>query len=119
MTSKIATRNKFKCPIFGRPEDISQINLPTYEDMLRCCFFQRLNLVPKTRNKEPSFSRIAENVATKIESIWAKASTAIPIVTHSRVLQMIHTYLGKYTNFKKSYKRDNTSKAFQTKIKAF
>ncbi|GBM66217.1 hypothetical protein AVEN_27906-1 [Araneus ventricosus] len=32
---------------------------------------------------------------------------------------MIHTYHGKYTNFKKSYKRDNASKAFQTKIKAF
>ncbi|GBN50888.1 hypothetical protein AVEN_140979-1 [Araneus ventricosus] len=62
----------------------------------------------KSCTQEPSFSRIAENVATKIESVWAKASTAIPIVTHSRVLQMIHTYLGKYTNLKKSYKSDNT-----------
>ncbi|GBN22352.1 hypothetical protein AVEN_145730-1 [Araneus ventricosus] len=87
--------------------------------MLHSCFFERLNLAPKTGNKEPSFSRIAENVATKIESVWAKASTAIHVVTHSRVLQIIYTYDGKYTNFKKSYKRDNTSKAFQTKIKAF
>ncbi|GBN23325.1 hypothetical protein AVEN_212643-1 [Araneus ventricosus] len=47
-----------------------------------------------------------------------KSKHAIPIVTHSRVLQMIHTYHRKYTNFKKSYKRDNT-KAFQTKIKSF
>ncbi|GBN56908.1 hypothetical protein AVEN_173677-1 [Araneus ventricosus] len=67
MTSKISTRNKFNSLIFGIPEDISQINLPTYGDMLSCCFFERLNLVPKTRNKEPSFSRIAENIATKIE----------------------------------------------------
>ncbi|GBM01864.1 hypothetical protein AVEN_218982-1 [Araneus ventricosus] len=119
MTSKISTWNKFKCPIFGSLEDISQINLPTYENMLRCCFFETLNLAPKTGNKEPSLSRIAENVATKIESVWAKASTAIPIVTHSRVLQTIHTYHGKNTNFKKSYKRGNTSKTFQTKIKAF
>ncbi|GBN03000.1 hypothetical protein AVEN_223703-1 [Araneus ventricosus] len=117
MTSKISTRNKFKCPIFGSPEDISQINLPTYKDMLRSCFFERINLAPKTGNKESSFSRIVENVATKIEFVWAKASTAI--ATHSRVLQIIHIYYGKYTNFKKSYKRDNTSKAFQTKINAF
>ncbi|GBM52560.1 hypothetical protein AVEN_138530-1 [Araneus ventricosus] len=94
--------------------NISRINLPTYEDMLRCYLFERLNLVPKTGNKEPSFLRIPENFATKIESVWAKASIVIPIVTHSRVLQMIHTYHGKYTNFKKSYKRDNTNK-----IKAF
>lgn len=119
MTSKISTWNKFKCPIFGSPKDLSQINLPTYEDMLRCCFFERLNLAPKTGNKEPSFSTIAENVASKIESVWAKASTAIPIVTHTRILQMIHTYHAKYTFFKKSYKRDYTSKAFQTKIKTF
>ncbi|GBO07993.1 hypothetical protein AVEN_272735-1 [Araneus ventricosus] len=59
MTSKISKRNKFKCPIFGRPEDISQINLPTYEYMLRCCFFEGLNLAPKTGNKDPTFSRIA------------------------------------------------------------
>ncbi|GBN98496.1 hypothetical protein AVEN_87229-1 [Araneus ventricosus] len=82
MTSKISTRNKFNYPIFGSPEDISQIRLPTYEDILRCCCFERLNLAPKTGNKEPSFSRIAENVSTKIESVWAKASTASPIVTH-------------------------------------
>ncbi|GBN68531.1 hypothetical protein AVEN_91436-1 [Araneus ventricosus] len=74
--------------------------------MLRCCFFERLNLELKTGNKEPSFSRIAESVATKIESVWAKA--CIVIVNHSRVLQMIQTYHGKYTNFKKSHKRDNT-----------
>ncbi|GBN86837.1 hypothetical protein AVEN_200737-1 [Araneus ventricosus] len=59
MTSKISKRNKFKCPIFGRPEDVSQINLPTNEYMLRCCFFEGLNLAPKTGNKEPTFSRIA------------------------------------------------------------
>ena len=115
----MSTRNKFKCPIFGSPKDISQINLPTYEDMLRCCFFERLNLAPKTGNKEPCFSIIAENVAAKIESVWAKASTAIPIVTHSRILQMIHTYHGKYTNIKRSYKRDKTRTAFQAKINTF
>ncbi|GBN17574.1 hypothetical protein AVEN_121074-1, partial [Araneus ventricosus] len=89
----------------------------TYEDMLCCCFYERLNLPPKSWNNEPSVSRIAENVATKIESVWAEGSMAIE--THSRVLQIIHTYHGKYINFKKSYKRDNTKKAFRTKIKAF
>ncbi|GBO30626.1 hypothetical protein AVEN_252636-1 [Araneus ventricosus] len=69
--------------------------------------------------QKTSFWRIAENVATKIESVCLKASTAIPIMTPSRVLPIIHIYHGKYTNFKKSCKRDNHSKAFQTKIKAF
>ncbi|GBO30498.1 hypothetical protein AVEN_47220-1 [Araneus ventricosus] len=68
---------------------------------------------------EKSEQIIVENVTNKIESVWAKASTAIPIVTHSRVLQIIHTYHGKHTNFKKSYKRDNPVRLSKKRSKHF
>lgn len=53
--------------------------------------------------KEPVFSDIAETISQDIENIWVKAS--LPIVSHTRVIQMIKTYHLKCKNILKSIAR--------------
>lgn len=64
---KFHTRDAFKCPLFGNPEELKKTQLPTYEGVLKCCFQERKNLSPLKGSKEPSFKLIAENVAKKLK----------------------------------------------------
>ena len=57
MSLKSRSQNKFKCPLFWSLEDISQRNLPTYENIHRCGFFERIILTAKTGTKDPSFKK--------------------------------------------------------------
>lgn len=94
------------------------VSLPTYEDVLLCCFEESYQLLVKSETrKKNSFSTIAEHVACQIEAIYAKAS--IPIVSHTRVVQMIKSYHDAYYGLRKSYKRDNKKDLFQEKIVKF
>lgn len=88
--SNFSLRQTFDCPFFGHPKDRGN-NLPTHEDVLRCCAYQRRYLGQKSGgNKEPSFSDIAANVAAQILVFYDKAS--IPAVTEKRVIVKIHAY---------------------------
>lgn len=84
------TRHSFKCPIFGHPRDLLQTNLPTYEDILRCCFEERFQLAIKLNNTKVSFSVVKNSVANKVKLIFEKAS--IPTVSDYRIVQLIDAY---------------------------
>lgn len=63
--------------------------LPTYEDVIRCCLHEKRCIGSESGgSREPPFSAIANAVTKKLETIYIKAS--IPIVTHTRIVQMIH-----------------------------
>lgn len=114
---KFQRRNIFKCPLFGKPEELKKTQLPTYQDMLKCCFQERQNLAPLKGSKEPNFKDIVENVAKKIEKVYLTSS--IPIVSHKRVVQMIHTYHKTYKNLMKHYKEREKTSSYQSKIQIF
>ena len=57
-------------------------------------------LKPGTSAKEPTINEIS---ALKIENIWLRAS--IPVVSNTRILQMIEAYHDKYRNLLKSKSR--------------
>ncbi|GBP49054.1 hypothetical protein EVAR_81614_1 [Eumeta japonica] len=102
-------RQPHKCPIFGTIEDIKENVLPTYQDVMKCYEWNRLQVkIKNVSNKEPTFSEIAEIVTRKVEGVWQKAS--IPIVSHTRVIQLLKAYHSKCKNIIKSLKRLATEK---------
>lgn len=115
--SKKITRHSFKCPIFGQPKDLPQTNLPTYEDVLRCCFEERFKLATKLNNSKVSFSVVKKSVSEKVKLIFEKAS--IPTVSAYRIVQLIDAYYEKYWKLRKSYQRDNAKVDFKKKIRDF
>lgn len=118
VSNKLLTRQSHRCPIFGLCKGLNGVSLPTYEDVLLCCFEESYQLSVKSETKKNiSFSLIAENVAFQIEAIYAKAS--IPIVSHTRVVQMIRSYHDSYYNLRKSYNRDHKKDSFQKKVEKF
>lgn len=97
------TRNTTKCPFFGDVCDIKDNNiLPTYADVMKCYEWTRRQIKwNKNTQKEPTFQEIAIIVTDKIEKIWTKAS--LPIVSHTRVTQMLQAYHLKCKNILKSH----------------
>lgn len=98
------TRKATNCPIFGAPEEMSENQLPTYKQVMKCYNLIRYRLkLEYNSKKEPTINEISETVAKKIEDLWQKAS--IPIVSHNRVLQLVKAYHAKCKNLIKSLKR--------------
>ena len=113
----VLTRNKLKCLIFGDAKELSNNVLPTFEDVMQYYLFVKHKLKPETTSKEPSVSSIAEIIAVDLEKVWLKAS--IPVVSHTRVLQMIKTYHDKYRNILKSAKSRINIETFKKKLENF
>lgn len=113
----VLTRNKLKCLIFGDAKELGNNVLPTFEDVMQYYLFVKHKLKPEITSKEPSVSSIAEIVAVDVEKVWLKAS--IPIVSHTRVLQMIKTYHDKYRNILKSAKSRINNDTFKKKLEHF
>lgn len=92
------------CPIFGNVEDINDNVLPTFEDVMKCYEWNRLQLkITRNTTKEPSFLDIAKLVAQRVECVWRKSS--LPAVSNTRVIQLINGYHIKCKNLKKSLKK--------------
>ena len=116
--SKFSLRQTFVCPLFGNPKDLGLTQLPTYEDVLRCCAHERRSLgIDSGGNREPSFSIIVEGVANKVISLYGEAS--IPSVSYTRVVQLITEYHKKYRKVIKYTYKAGKSSALQKKIDCF
>lgn len=100
------TRKMVACSVFGIPKDMSDIVLPTYEHVMQYYALIKHQMKPTAATKEPSVSDISEKVAQNIELIWLKAS--IPVVSHTRILQMIRSYHDKFMKLMKNIKRKNS-----------
>lgn len=111
------TRKQSSCPVFGAPRKLSEALLPTYDDIMKHYLLERIHLKPTRDAKEPTVGEISENLATVIEGIWRKAS--IPIISHTRVLQMIRTYHDRYRKILKSFKGRKNQDGYKAKLLAF
>jgi len=116
--SKFSLRQTFECPIFGPPTDFGRL-LPTYDAVIRRCGYERreLALLAADGNKEPTFSEIAHNVASKLISLYEEAS--IPTLSKQRVVTMIQSYHAKYISIKDVVKRIEKSETVKTKVEKF
>ena len=110
------TRKESACPIFGIAQELSQVVLPTYEDVIKCYLSVRDQLKPKTSTKEPEVRDISEIVASSVEMLWLKAT--LSIISHTRVVQLIRSYHDTYTKLKRNMKRNNTEKFDRFRVDA-
>lgn len=117
LNKKVMTRSDFVCPFFGNPSDLNPNKLPTYKDVIKCCFQERLEVSLNCNNKYVSFSDVSESVAKKIKLLYDKAS--IPTVSEKRIQQLIRKYHDKYYKLRKSYPRDVNNVNFKKKIENF
>lgn len=114
-SSGLKTRCAVDCPVFGQPSQLPENVLPTYEQVMKFCAWIRFN--KKVTKKEPTFSEISEEVAVKVEQIWNKAS--IPVVSHTRILQLLQQYHAKYMKLLKPFRSRQNSETYKSKIKCF
>ena len=83
--------------MFGLPQNLTEMNLPAYRDVMKHYTYVRLEHSTKMNSKEqPSFTEVATIVAKKLEAIWQKAS--IPTVSRTRILQQVKNYHDKHRN---------------------
>ena len=95
---------------------LSSSTLPSYEDVIRACQFERITLL-KISRKEPAFSTICQVVATSVLKIWNSAS--IPTASLKRVKDMINKYHQKFKKFLYNYKARADTLLSQTKLSDF
>ena len=72
------------CPIVGQPEKL-KLSLPTYEDLVKACQFERYKLLASS-SKEPAFSSICDVVTNSIMEI-----SMVPAKCH--ILKCLQCYL--------------------------
>ena len=89
-----------ECPILGQVAELSATMLPTIEDVFKYYVYVQQKVTSDGHGKHPAASVIMENVASKVESLWLRAS--IPTVTRMRVIEMIKCHYKKYMALKKS-----------------
>lgn len=106
LSKQVKTRLNFECPIFGHPKVLSEICLPTYDDVMRYYIYIRHELKPDPSSKEPSVSEILDVLMKKVELVWIKSS--IPTVSRTRMVQMGKAYHDKYRNILRSKGRKGT-----------
>jgi hypothetical protein len=116
-TRKPKTRKTTMCPVFGTPQELSGIVLPTYESVMKCYMWWKHKLKPTSDTKEPTVMDICERVSLEIEKIWHTAS--IPVTSHKRVLQLIRAYHDKYRKLMKPYKGRHNDKSYMSKLLCF
>lgn len=103
------------CPIFGSGCDIPPNVLPTYTDVIRCLFWHSKE--QKHNNATLSLAKSCEEVATKLEDTWKRAS--IPTIDHYSVLRKIRLYHDKYRALLKSYKARKDVESYRKQIDIF
>lgn len=74
--AKISTRASLECPMFGLPQELSEIVLPTHTDVMKYCITFMYGIRSRRKKmttEHPSVSEVVEHVAEKIKQIWREA----------------------------------------------
>ena len=113
-----ATRSANRYPMFGLTQKFSEMNLPTYRDVMKHYTYVRLEHSNKMNSKEqPSVAEVATIVSKKLEAIWQKAS--IPTVFRTRIVQQVKSYHDKHRNLPKPYKTRQNNVKYKVRIAKF
>lgn len=115
--SVVKTRRSSTCPLFGTSKDIlpSASQLPTYEDLMKCYLYVRLE-IKGDGSKQPQSAIVANIVASRVEQVWKHAS--LPTISHERIIKLILAYNTKYQNYIKPIK-GKMSNFLQNKLDTF
>lgn len=107
-------RSENNCPIFGSGCDLALNVLPTYEDILR--YFLLVHHSKKGQYKD-LVAESCEEVSTKLEEIWNRAS--IPIIDHRSIERRIRSYYDKYRSLLKPFKARKDVESYRQQLFRF
>ena len=108
-----ATRSANRCPVFDLPQNLTEMNLPTYRFVVKHYRHLLVEHSYKMNSQEqPCVTEVATIIAKELEAIWQKAS--IPTVSRTKIVQLVKNYLDNHRNLLKPFKtRQITSNAKQ------
>ena len=113
-----ATKLAHRCPVFGLPLNLTEMNLPTYRDVIKHYTYVRLKHSSKLNSKEqPSVTEVAIIVAKKLEAISQKAS--ISTVPRTRIVQQVKNYHDTHRNLPKPYKTRQNNVKYKARTAKF
>ena len=99
--------------IIGMPSEFSELNLPSYRDVLKFYFFLSDREREKSK-KQHSYTKFSSIIANKIIEIWEKINIAL--INKKSVLKKLNTFLNKYHKEVKNISRGNTFSEFETSL---
>lgn len=99
--------------IIGMPSEFSELNLPSYRDVLKYYFFLSEREKEKSK-KQQSYARFSPIIANKIIEIWEKINIAL--INRKSILKKLNTFLNKYHKEVKNISRGNTFSVFETSL---
>ena len=105
-----STRSESIDPIYGKAQPLSKISLPTIEDVMKACHWER-NL--KKVSIEPQWVDVRNEVCEQVQQIWISAS--IPTVTLQCSRQMLDKCHSNHKSLMRSYKRDKDKPNYREK----
>lgn len=91
---------------FGLASELSELNLPTYGDILRYYFF--LGERSKAESKMFSYKTLTPNIVDKLIYIWSKLNIAV--IERNNVTKKLNAFLDKY--YKEDKNRSKHNNAF-------
>lgn len=103
--------------ILGHPTDFDGRMLPTREDTLKYYFYVWYGLKEDNGGSNPSFKEAAALVLKRVTDVWSSAS--IPVVSVTRMEQLLQHDVSTYQQLNKSFKRDSEKDAFKKKVSDF
>ena len=111
--ARMLSRKSADCDVFGQPRSLPTSSLPSYQDVMRACQFERFTLL-QISSKEPAFSDICELIADSIVKVWNSAS--VPIVSLKRVKDMMNIYHQKLKKILYDYRTRVDTPVYQAKL---
>jgi hypothetical protein len=89
-----STRKTEEFPLFDRVCDLSDKQLPTHEELIKCILYRKSRMKKNSGGKDPSIRDICRDVACDVMKIYNKAS--IPSLTDIRIVTLLKNYYDKY-----------------------
>ena len=112
-----AIRGTVAFPLFDRVCDLSDKQLPTHEDIIKCILYRKSKMKNNSGGKDPSIRDICRDVACDVIKIYNKAS--IHPLSDIRILRLLQNYYDEYKKLTKCYNNRVKVQSYIDKLSVF
>lgn len=111
----VKTRSQVQSELFGAPQQLSGLYLPTYEDVMRHYKWVEFEIMQIRGDFHPPAQEIAQSVADRVEEIWK--SSSVPAISNRGILQGILRFHQRCRDILKHINHE--SPAMKAKVECF
>ena len=112
-----ATRGAEAFPLFDCVCDLSDKQLPTHEDIIKCILYRKSAMEKNSGGKDPSIRDICRDVACDVMKIYNKAS--IHPLSDIRIVTLLQNYYDEYKKLTKCYNNCIKVQSYKDKLTVF